>query len=407
MTSRIKRAVAACLPLLLLSLLLSGCWERKELNELAFVLAMGLDKAENGYNVTMQVVIPSSISSQNAGGTGGSGVPVVVYNFTVPTVYESLRKFNLISSRSPYLGHIRVLVIGEELAREGVGETLDVIKRSREPRMDFYVMVARKTTAENVLKVLTPLDRLPATKLFSSLDKSYKISSKTVAVTLDKFIEDLLLQGKSPVLTGVEVEGDPKAGSEKSNVEQTDPRTKLRYESVALFRKDKLVGWIDDNLTVGFNYVTDNVTKNTGHFKDESGGLIIIEALTSATSRKVKIIDGEPHIYLSTENLSNVQEVEGADKLDTEAKIKSLEEEMEHRIVKRMKDAVEGITKQFNVDIFGFGQSIYRKSPKAWERLKERKGEGYLKTLPVHYEASVTINRIGTIDNSFYEDIKE
>ncbi|MFD2878681.1 hypothetical protein ACFTAO_26055 [Paenibacillus rhizoplanae] len=92
----------------------------------------------------------------------------------MPTVYESLRKFNLVSSRSPYLGHIRVLVIGEELAREGVGETLDVIKRSREPRMDFYVMVARKTTAENVLKVLTPLDRLPATKLFSSLDKSYK-----------------------------------------------------------------------------------------------------------------------------------------------------------------------------------------------------------------------------------------
>lgn len=133
----------------------------------------------------------------------------------MPTVYESLRKFNLISSRSPYLGHIRVLVIGEELAREGVGETLDVIKRSREPRMDFYVMVARKTTAENVLKVLTPLDRLPATKLFSSLDKSYRISSKTVAVTLDQFIEDLLLQGESPVLTGVEVEGDPEAGSEK------------------------------------------------------------------------------------------------------------------------------------------------------------------------------------------------
>lgn len=224
---------------------------------------------------------------------------------------------------------------------------------------------------------------------------------------MDHFIEDLLLQGESPVLTGVEVEGNPEAGSEKSNVEQTDPRTKLHYEGVAVFKGDKLLGWIDDDYTVGFNYVTDNVTKNTGHFKDETGSLIIIEALTSTTKRKVKIIDGEPHIYLSAETLCNVQEVEGADKLDTEAKIISLEEETEDRVVKRMKDAVEGITKQFNVDIFGFGQSIYRKSPKAWERLKERKGEGYLKTLPVHYEASVTINRIGTIDNSFYEDIKE
>lgn len=45
---------------------------------------------------------------------------MVVYKFTVPTFYDALRKLNLDSSRSSYLGHIRVLVIGEELARTGV-----------------------------------------------------------------------------------------------------------------------------------------------------------------------------------------------------------------------------------------------------------------------------------------------
>lgn len=89
------KALAACIPLLLLPMLLSGCWERKELNELAFVLGLGLDKAEDGYKVSMQVVIPSSITSQSAGGSGGSGVPVVLYSFKVKTIYESLRKFNL------------------------------------------------------------------------------------------------------------------------------------------------------------------------------------------------------------------------------------------------------------------------------------------------------------------------
>lgn len=64
------KALAACIPLLLLPMLLSGCWERKELNELAFVLGLGLDKAEDGYKVSMQVVIPSSITSQSAGGSG-------------------------------------------------------------------------------------------------------------------------------------------------------------------------------------------------------------------------------------------------------------------------------------------------------------------------------------------------
>lgn len=166
--SPIKSKVLRLLLALLIPLLLSGCWERKELNEIAFILGMGLDKAESGYRVTMQVVIPSSISSQTAGGTSGGGVPVVVSSFTVPTIYESDRQYTLISSRTAYKGHIRVLVIGEELARAGIAEILDVLKRSREPRNDYYVMVAKGTTAEEALKVLTPLDKIPANKLFSS-----------------------------------------------------------------------------------------------------------------------------------------------------------------------------------------------------------------------------------------------
>lgn len=407
MNTRIAKALIACIPLLLLPVLLSGCWERKELNELAFVLALGLDKAESGYKVSMQVVIPSSITSQGAGGSGAGGVPVVTYNFTVPTIYESLRKFNMVSSRSPYMGHIRVLVVGEELAREGLGETLDILQRSHEPRMDFYVMVARKTTAENILNVLTPLDRLPANKLFNALDKSYKISAKTVAITLDTFIEELLYQGENPVLTGVEVQGDPGAGGEKSNIERTSPSARLRYKSVAVFKKDKLIGWMDDNETVGYNYITDKVTKNTGHIKDKNGSMVIIEGLQTKTRRKVKIIDGEPHIFLKVEAVSNVEEVEGKDKLDAESEIEYLEEETEERIVGRMKEAVEAIKKRYNSDIFGFGQSIYRTSPKAWNKLLKENKEGYLQSLSIHYAAEVTINRIGTIDNSFLDDIKE
>lgn len=405
MKKRLMKALAACIPVLLLPLLLSGCWERKELNELAFVLGVGLDKVEDGYMVSMQVVIPSSISSQSAGGSGGSGVPVVFYSFKVKTVYESLRKFNLVSSRSPYMGHIRVLVVGEELARQGVGETLDVFKRSREPRMDFFVMVARNTTAANVLKVLTPLDRLPANKLFNSLDKSYRISSRTIAVTLDEFIEDLIYEGTNPVLTGVEVEGDPETGAGKSNVERTNPDTRLRYKSVAIFKGDRLIGWMDGAVTVGYNYVIDNVTKNTGNFKDKNGSVIVMEALEAKTRRKVKIINGEPHIYLSVEALCNVEEIEGPDKLDTESKIRELELKTQERIVERMETAVKSITENYNADIFGFGRSVYRKSPKAWFKLREQ--ENYLAHLPVHYKATVTINRIGTIDNSFIDEIKE
>ncbi|OMD39227.1 Ger(x)C family spore germination protein [Paenibacillus odorifer] len=407
MNKKLVRGVLQLMIALQFTLVLSGCWERKELNEVAFVLGIGIDKAEKGYTVSMQVVIPSAISSQSTGGGGGTGVPVVVYKFTVPTFYDAQRMLNLDSSRTSYLGHIRVLVIGEELARSGVGEILDVFKRSREPRMDFYVLVARGTTASDVLNVLTPMDKLPANKLFSSLDNSYKDSAKTVAVTLDDFIENLLSQGENPVLTGVEVMGNPKDGEEKSNVERTTPKTRLEYHTVAVFRKDKLIGWLNEGETIGYNYINDKVTAHSGPIAGEDGKPIVIEAIQASTKRKVKIIDGEPHIYLNVKALCNIEEVHSTENLESESTIRRLEKETEERIVERMQYTVEQVNNRFNVDIMGFGQSIYHDSPKAWAKLQHKKGGDYLKSLPIHYSASVVINRVGLTDNSFLEQIKE
>ncbi|ASR47504.1 Ger(x)C family spore germination protein [Paenibacillus kribbensis] len=407
MSPKNRKTISRLLLALLVPMLISGCWERQELNEMAFVLGMGLDKAESGYKVTLQVVIPSAIASQTAGGAGGGGVPVIVSTFTVPTIYEAQRKYSLESARASYYGHIRILVIGEELARAGIGEVLDMLKRSREPRNDFYAMVAKDTTAEDVLKVLTPLEKLPASKLYNSLDQSYKASAKTVAVSLNEFIEDFLYEGTNPVLTGVKMSGSVSEGEKKSNVEDSSPTARLRYSNVAVFRKDKMIGWLSDNETIGYNYVTNNVVKSSGPVQGDDGRPIVIEALHTDTKRKVKIIDGKPHIYIHVKALCNVEEVMSKDNLEAERVITELERKSEEKIIFRMKTAVEQINERYNVDTMGFGQLIYRANPQAWARLQREKGDNYLKSLPVHYKASVTINRIGITDKSFLQDIKE
>ncbi|CQR54681.1 Ger(x)C family spore germination protein [Paenibacillus riograndensis] len=407
MSPKKSRTLFMLLFTLLAPFLLSGCWERRELNEMGFILGMGLDKAESGYRVTMQVVIPSAISSQTVGGTGGGGVPVVVSDFTVPTIYEADRQYSLLSSRSGYKGHIRVLVIGEELARAGIAETLDVLIRSREPRNDYYVMVAKDTTAKEVLKILTPMDKLPANKLFNAMDKSHKESARTVAVPLIKFIENLIYEGINPVLTGVEITGNAKEGDKKSNLEESTPRASLRYRSVAVFKKDKMIGWLSDGEVIGFNYISNNIVHSSGPIIGDDGRPIVIEALHSSTKRKVKIINGEPHIYIHVKAECNVEEVESRDNLESEKVITELEKKSEERIVYLMKSAAEQINEKYNVDIMGFGQMIYRAKPQAWAKLQQRKGEDYLKSLPVHYSASVSITRIGVTDKSFVDDIKE
>ncbi|MBH9787576.1 Ger(x)C family spore germination protein, partial [Clostridioides difficile] len=42
--------------LCILTLLLSGCWSKRELNELAIVVALGIDKIDEEYEITVQIV---------------------------------------------------------------------------------------------------------------------------------------------------------------------------------------------------------------------------------------------------------------------------------------------------------------------------------------------------------------
>lgn len=58
------------------TLLLSGCWSKKELTDLAIVAALGIDKNEEGrYVGTLQIINPSNVAGGMQGGGGSQGPP--------------------------------------------------------------------------------------------------------------------------------------------------------------------------------------------------------------------------------------------------------------------------------------------------------------------------------------------
>src|SRR3954454_186533 len=85
--------------------ILSGCWNQKELTDLAFVMALGIDKTEDElYHVSFQLVNPGNVSSgQNTG--GGQGLPIAVYKSTGRTITEAARNATKKASRRLYYAH--------------------------------------------------------------------------------------------------------------------------------------------------------------------------------------------------------------------------------------------------------------------------------------------------------------
>ncbi|MEK4342507.1 Ger(x)C family spore germination protein [Brevibacillus sp. FSL L8-0710] len=111
-----KPITMACLFLLLL-VVLTGCWNRRELNELAIAVAMGVDKKDNDYLVSIQIVNPGAVAAQRA---GTDTAPVITYSTQGTSIFEALRRTTTKSPRKIYLSHMQVIVLGKEVAEEGI-----------------------------------------------------------------------------------------------------------------------------------------------------------------------------------------------------------------------------------------------------------------------------------------------
>ncbi|MDP9702750.1 spore germination protein KC [Paenibacillus intestini] len=394
---RVMLSIIVILPLL------SGCWDRQELNQLGIMLGLGVDRDGDQIRVSAQVVVPREVAK----GQGGNGTPVTQYQASARTLLEAIQKLTQTSPRAIFMAHIRVLVFGEEFARKnGIYDVIEALIREPDVRPDYYVMVARKNTASNILNVLTPLENLPSEKLFNALDISAKSWAPTTTVTSDKLMQYILTPSMSPVITGIELVGDQEKSGETKNVQSIEPPATLQFAGLSVFQKDKLIGWLNQDDSKGYNYIRDNVKTTIGPTQCPKGGYVTLKTLRTSTDHKVKMVRGEPQISLKVNTVSVIGSVDCEMEIGSMEAIKQLEQLAQDRIVELMKGTVSLVRSKYKVDIFGFGQDIYHKYPKIYKR-EEKNWDKYFQNLDVTYEANVQIRRIGTLDNSFNKKAKE
>lgn len=400
------KKAAVLMLILFVASLLAGCWNRKELNELGIAVAAGVDMEEGGrYRLTVQVVDPGQVAAQK--GAGG-GAPATLYTSEGDTIFEAARRITQISPRKIYFSHLRLFLIGESLAQRGIGQMLDLLSRDHEFRTDFYLVVTKGTTALETLKIMTPLEPVPANKLFSSLETSEDNWSPSLSVTLDELIDDLTSQGKHPVLTGLMIAGDPQKGQTKKNIANIYTPTQLQYSGMAVFKKDKLIGWLDEKESRGYHQIHGGVKSSVVFIPCPEGGKVAVEYIRGKTNVKGKVIQGQPRIDIQVEIEGNIGAIgcKNLDITDT-ATIAELEKKVEARIIDFIENTIDKAQTEYKVDIFGFGEAVRRADPKAWKTMKNNWDEEYFTRLPVDIRADFIIRRIGTISDSFLKQTKE
>ena len=385
--------------IVIIPLLLTGCWNSHEINNLVITICIGLDKTENGYMVTTQVLNSKSIAAKVAVNES----PIVIYSETGKDILENLRRMTT-ETRKIYNSHLRMVVIGEELATEGIQDILDFFMRDHEFRTDFYIVVAKGTTAKKVLTTLTPLEIIPGLKLYNSLKNSESAWAPTKAVRIIELVNSIISDGKNPVLTGVEIIDGSNNSDSVDLLKESDAGNRLKYTSLGAFKKDKLVGWLNEPESKGYNYIIGNIKSTVGYTMIDSKQKVTFEVTKEKSKIKAYLLNGKPAIKVEINYEGNIAAVEGQIDITKEENETKITKMLEKKTKSMCDEVLEKTKTDFHTDIFGFGEVIHRKYPKQWAKIKDNWNDEFV-NLPVDITINVKINRFGQNTKSFF--IKE
>ncbi len=363
-----KRAMVYLL-LLGITISLTGCWNGRELRNLAFVLAMGIDSSPktNEYEVSFQVVIPGSVAAGITGGGGTLTTPVIIYTGTGNTLFSAIRNASKKVPRQLFFAHLQLVVIGEELAKQGIEDLFDFFERSKEPRLTTMVLVARGSEAKPVISTLTSLEKIPANSVAGKVKMSSILLSENYRIEIYEVLKGLVSQGV-PLINGVKLIGNPDKGMNKSNVEQSDPAAEVIIQGMAIFKNGKLKGWLDDGEARGTTWILNKMASTIVELDyKEKKNAIGVEITRSMTELHAETKNGKPIIHIHVKEEGNLNEVQIPIDLSDVSVIGDLENEWEIKTKNEVMSAVKAARKEKS-DFLGFGDAVNRANPKLWRK---------------------------------------
>ncbi|WP_158301910.1 Ger(x)C family spore germination protein [Paenibacillus mesophilus] len=361
------------------AMLLTGCWDRTEVNDIAIVLASGIDIDKDGYRVSILVPLPGNMGGASGGGGGSGGNrPYTIDSETGRTVREAYNKLQSRLSRRLFSGHRKVLLIGEEAAKAGLAEMMDIAGRVPENRLTSYIAVT-KGKALDVLNATPKLERFSAEALRELLK-----SDATISIQVKDVVSELSGEGQDALLPYVEAVKTE--GSDKPNEE-------LQITGFAYTSGGRMSGIAKGDAATGIRWLK-NSFKPYLETVEVEGGLVSVAFRRGQSSMKPYIAEGKIHYRIKIEGEGTIIEAPDGRDYENRNNVALLERQLEHKIRDDLQ-TVGDIIRKKRTDIPGFGAMLSRTFPGRWRSDWGRNWPSDIRNIQLRVEASVNVNRTG------------
>ena len=361
--------------IVLLIFSLSGCYSVQSIDDLTYVIALGIDKGKNNtLALTVQFTFPTSSESAS-----GEAAPTIVNTVECASINSGITLLNSYTSKEINLSHCKIIVFSEELAVSGIGEEIFTLSNQVEIRPDSNIIISKSTAKEYIENSKPELENLVA-KYYELNLFSQEYAGFTENISISNFFNKLNTTSIEP--TAILGNGNklnlPSSNNSKDELDIVAgelPITEYERESenlgIAVFKDDKMVGELTAIETMLHLILTDNfesgiITLN--HPLKENSTIDIALYSHKKTNIDAKLVNGSPfasiEVFLNSRLLS-VDKNSGDFDAD---EIKELESLINSYLENAILNYLYKTSKEFESDIDGIGQSLLTKfkNSKEW-----------------------------------------
>jgi spore germination protein KC len=391
-----KKYIFITFLILLPLLLITGCWDRREINNLAIISAIAIDKAREEEKILLSIQIEKPGQLGRGGIVGGGGQstnkPYVILSSTGKNIFEAQRLLATHTSRSLYWAHCKVLIIGKEMARVGIGSILDFFDRHYNSRRRMWLVIANGE-AKDVLQITNTIEKDPAQTL--NLLFRHGTSKGFYLSDMNYFLKRLSTEGVQPLAARIQIMKNNNQETAKNTEEKP---TEIKLTGTSVFNEKKLIGWLDETETLGLLLILGKAQKAGFNLPCPTNKNEDIGIHTRRLNSKIvpEIHEGKIAIKIKITIEGDVVSTQCDLDLTKTSILESLNKKYAELIRKKVQITLKKAQKDYQVDFLGFGETIMRKYPHFWKKIKDNWDEIF-PIIHVNIEIDANIRRTGLI----------
>ena len=184
-----------------------------DVEKTALIVAIGIDKTDNGYEVTAQIAVPEATNQSTKSNES------VIYA-SGQTLYDAVNDIGSRTGWYPKLSFCNLIILGDKVFEENVMGVVDFFVRSYKVE-DSAILCASEKTAKEVLLSISPLDNISSFALTKIFVRDHNNASKILTTSIKDFAKLYYSPCKSgfmPMIKMINTEDNGNNTSETSSL---------------------------------------------------------------------------------------------------------------------------------------------------------------------------------------------